>query len=139
MIAAEQLHARILSRLDLSRDLEDEELTELIYEVLQEVSQEEYLTLDQKTMLGRELFNAFRKLDLLQEFLEDEEITEIMINGTQNIFIEKAGRLFQSDKRFLSKDKLDDVIQQIVAGSNRLVNEAWKSRQKVSCLFPMQM
>ena len=124
MIAAEQLHARILSRLDLSRDLEDEELTELIYEVLQEVSQEEYLTLDQKTMLGRELFNAFRKLDLLQEFLEDEEITEIMINGTQNIFIEKAGRLFQSDKRFLSKDKLEDVIQQIVAGSNRLVNEA---------------
>lgn len=76
MIAAEQLHARILSRLDLSRDLEDEELTELIYEVLQEVSQEEYLTLDQKTMLGRELFNAFRKLDLLQEFLEDEEITD---------------------------------------------------------------
>ena len=54
MIAAEQLHARILSRLDLSRDLEDEELTELIYEVLQEVSQVEYLTLDQKTMLGRE-------------------------------------------------------------------------------------
>ena len=124
MIAAEQLHARILSRLDLSRELEDEELTELIYEVLQEVAQEEYLTLDQKTMLGRELFNAFRKLDLLQEFLEDEEITEIMINGTQNIFIEKAGRLFQSDKRFLSKDKLEDVIQQIVAGSNRLVNEA---------------
>ena len=115
MIEAEQLHARILSRLDL---------TELIYEVLQEVSQEEYLPLDQKTMLGKELFNAFRKLDLLQEFLEDDDITEIMINGTQNIFIEKAGRISQSDKRFLSADKLEDVIQQIVAGSNRLVNEA---------------
>ena len=96
----------------------------MIYEVLQEVSQEEYLPLDQKTMLGKELFNAFRKLDLLQEFLEDDDITEIMINGTQNIFIEKAGRISQSDKRFLSADKLEDVIQQIVAGSNRLVNEA---------------
>ena len=124
MIEAEQLHARILARLDMTRDMEDEELTELIYEVLQEVSQEEYLPLDQKTMLGKELFNAFRKLDLLQEFLEDYDITEIMINGTQNIFIEKAGRISQSDKRFLSADKLEDVIQQIVAGSNRLVNEA---------------
>lgn len=124
MIEAEQLHARILARLDMTRDMEDEELTELIYEVLQEVSQEEYLSLDQKTMLGKELFNAFRKLDLLQEFLEDDDITEIMINGTQNIFIEKAGRISQSDKRFLSADKLEDVIQQIVAGSNRLVNEA---------------
>ena len=124
MIEAEQLHARILARLDMTRDIEDEELTELIYEVLQEVSQEEYLPLDQKTMLGKELFNAFRKLDLLQEFLEDDDITEIMINGTQNIFIEKAGRISQSDKRFLSADKLEDVIQQIVAGSNRLVNEA---------------
>ena len=63
MIEAEQLHARILSRLDMTRDMEDEELTELIYEVLQEASQEEYLPLDQKTMLGKELFNAFRKLD----------------------------------------------------------------------------
>ena len=124
MIEAEQLHARILARLDMTRDMEDEELTELIYEVLQEVSQEEYLSLDQKTMLGKELFNSFRKLDLLQEFLEDDDITEIMINGTQNIFIEKAGRISQSDKRFLSADKLEDVIQQIVAGSNRLVNEA---------------
>ena len=124
MIEAEQLHARILARLDMTRDMEDEELTELIYEVLQEVSQEEYLPLDQKTMLGKELFNAFLKLDLLQEFLEDDDITEIMINGTQNIFIEKAGRISQSDKRFLSADKLEDVIQQIVAGSNRLVNEA---------------
>ena len=76
MIEAEQLHARILARLDMTRDMEDEELTELIYEVLQEVSQEEYLPLDQKTMLGKELFNAFRKLDLLQEFLEQIQSAE---------------------------------------------------------------
>lgn len=117
------MHARILQKLDMTREIEDEELTELIYGVLQEVSQEEYLTLERKTMLGKELFNAFRKLDLLQEFLENEEITEIMINGTQNIFYEKEGRIFQSEKRFLSREKLEDVIQQIVAGANRLVNE----------------
>ena len=124
MIGSEQLHARILERMDMTREIEDEELTQLIYHVLKEASEEEYLSLDEKTILGRELFNAFRKLDLLQEFREDETITEIMINGTQNIFYERNGRILQSGKRFLSKDKLEDVVQQIAAGSNRLVNEA---------------
>ncbi|MBC5745031.1 CpaF family protein [Lachnospiraceae bacterium MD308] len=124
MIEAEQLHARILEELDLTREVEDEELTKIIHQVLKEAGEREYISLNQRTVLGKELFNAFRKLDLLQEFLEDEEITEIMINGTQNIFYEKDGRLYQSEKRFLSKEKLEDVIQQIAAGSNRLVNEA---------------
>lgn len=124
MIEAEQLHARILDELDLSKEVEDEELTRIIYRVLREAESREYLPLNAKTALGRELFNAFRKLDMLEEFLEDDEITEVMINGTQNIFYEKKGRIFQSDKRFLSKEKLEDVIQQIVAGANRLVNEA---------------
>lgn len=124
MIEAEQLHERILDELDLSKEVEDEELTRIIYRVLREAESREYLPLNVKTALGRELFNAFRKLDLLEEFLEDDEITEVMINGTQNIFYEKKGRIFQSDKRFLSKEKLEDVIQQIVAGANRLVNEA---------------
>lgn len=124
MIQAEQLHARILEELDLSRDIPDEELTELIHRVLDEVSGREYIPLGKKAELGRELFNAFRKFDLLQEFLEDDEITEIMINGTQNIFLEKEGKLIRSGKRFVSREKLEDVIQQIVAGSNRIVNEA---------------
>lgn len=124
MILAEQLHARILEKLDLTREIEDEELTQLIYRVLNEASQQEYLPLAQKTALGKELFNAFRKLDLLEEFLEDDEITEVMINGTEAIFYERGGRLYQSEKRFLSREKLEDVVQQIVAGSNRLVNEA---------------
>ena len=124
MTLAEQLHARILEELDLTREIEDEELTQLIYRVLNEASQQEYLPLAQKTALGKELFNAFRKLDLLEEFLEDDEITEVMINGTEAIFYERGGRLYQSEKRFLSREKLEDVVQQIVAGSNRLVNEA---------------
>lgn len=124
MIEAEQLHARILEELDLTREVEDEELTKIIHQVLKEAGEREYISLSEKTALGKELFNAFRKLDLLQEFLEDDNITEIMINGTQNIFYEREGKLYQSEKRFLSKEKLEDVIQQIVAGSNRLVNEA---------------
>ncbi len=124
MPEAEQLHARILEEMDLSREVEDEELTKIIYRVLKEYGEQGYLSLAEKTALGRELFNAFRKLDLLQEFLEDEDITEIMINGTQNIFYEKNGRLYESDKRFLSRDKLEDVVQQIAAGSDRVVNEA---------------
>lgn len=124
MIQAEQLHDRILEKLDLSREVEDDELMEFIYEVLEEQSVQEYIPLKEKAMLGKELFNAFRKLDLLQELIEDEDITEIMINGTRNIFIEKAGRILQTDRRFASREKLEDVVQQIVAGSNRIINEA---------------
>lgn len=113
-----------MEELDLSKEVEDEELTRIIYQVLREAGMQEYIPLNTRTALGKELFNAFRKLDLLQEFLEDEDITEIMINGTQSIFYERGGCLYQSDKRFVSRDKLEDVIQQIVAGSNRLVNEA---------------
>ncbi len=124
MIQAEQLHARILEELDMSRETDDEELTRLIHRVLNEAQEQEYIPLARRSELGRELFNAFRKLNLLQEFLEDEEITEIMINGTQNIFLEKNGRLYSTRKRFASEEKLEDVIQQIVSGSNRIVNEA---------------
>lgn len=110
--------------MDLSREIEDEELMELILQILEEESRRDYIPLQRKASLGRELFNAFRKLDLLQELIEDDEITEVMINGTQNIFVEKGGRLYMTDKRFASREKLEDVIQQIVAGSNRLVNES---------------
>ena len=111
MIQAEQLHARILEELDLSRDIPDEELTELIHRVLDEASGREYIPLGKKAELGRELFNAFRKFDLLQEFLEDDKITEIMINGTENIFLEKEGKLIRSGKRFVSREKLEDCCR----------------------------
>lgn len=120
----EQLQERILEELDLSKEVADEELMELIHRVLEESGEHTYIPLKEKASLGKELFNAFRKLDILQELIEDEEITEIMINGTDNIFIEKDGRLSQLQKRFGNRSKLEDVIQQIVAGANRIVNEA---------------
>lgn len=124
MIQAEELHGKILEELDLSQDVDDEALTELIHEVLETKAQEEFIPLQEKIMLGRELYNAFRKLDILQELIEDDEITEIMINGTENIFVEKDGCIHQLQKRFMSKTKLEDVVQQIVASANRIVNEA---------------
>lgn len=124
MLRAEQLHEQVLAKLDLSREASDEELLELIHKVLEERSRTEFIPLQEKAALGKELFNAFRKLDILQELIEDETITEIMINGTDNIFIERDGRITLSDKKFLSRGKLEDVIQQMVADCNRIVNEA---------------
>ena len=124
MIRAEELQEKILGELDLSQEVDDTQLIELIHCVLEAKGKESYIPLREKTALGKELFNAFRKLDVLQELIEDDDITEIMINGTECIFIERDGRLQQLQKRFVSRSKLEDVIQQIVASANRIVNEA---------------
>lgn len=120
----EDLHRRVMEELDLSKEIPDETLQEVIHRIIKEESMKEHISLHERAILGKEIFNSFRKLDVLQELLEDEEITEIMINGTQNIFIEREGRLLELNRRFLSRRKLEDVVQQIVAGVNRMVNEA---------------
>ncbi len=124
MICVEELQERVLQELDMSKEIADDELMDVIYRVLEENDQGKYITLKQKVGLGKELFNTFRKLDILQELLEDDDITEIMINGTEYIFIEKEGRLLKLEKRFVDRKKLEDIVQQIVAGSNRMVNES---------------
>lgn len=124
MLQVEELQKRVLEEMDLSKEVADEELMEIIRGILGENAKETYIPLREKAVIGKELFNAFRKLDILQELLEDDDITEIMINGTENIFIEKDGGLMQLQKRFVDRNKLEDVIQQIVAGANRIVNEA---------------
>ena len=124
MDTMEQMYDRVLKKMDMGHEMTDEELLDLIHIALNEAGQEKYMPLQEKIQISRELFNAFRKLDILQDLVEDEEITEIMINGTESIFLEKSGQLFQPDKRFVSGTKLEDVIQQIVAGTNRYVNEA---------------
>lgn len=124
MLQVEQIQRRILEELDLSKEVGDDELMEIIHRVLGESQEDAYVSLREKAGIGKELFNALRKLDILQELLEDENITEIMINGTENIFIEKEGHLFQLTKHFSERQKLEDVVQQIVAGANRIVNEA---------------
>lgn len=105
MLRAEELHEQILARMDLSTEPTDEKLQEIIHEVLEEHSREEFIPLREKAVLGKELFNALRKLDILQELLEDETITEIMINGVENIFIEQNGNIFISEKKVFVKGK----------------------------------
>ena len=121
---AELIYGQVLQRMDMTRETGDEELQELIRMTLEEASEKEYLPLNEKIELSRELFHAFRKLDILQELLEDPKITEIMVNGTDHIFYEKGGRLFRSERKFMSEERLVDVIQQIVGEANRYVSEA---------------
>ena len=85
----ERLYDRVIEKMDMTCDMEDEELQELIHEVLEEASKEEFIPLQEKIRISKELFNAFRKLDILQDLIEDDEITEIMINGTD--FWKKRG------------------------------------------------
>lgn len=117
-----EIREKVMNRLDLTRTVTDEELEELIDEELLRWSKSHWLSLEQRIQYAKEIFNSMRKLDVLQELLEDEAVTEIMVNGSRNIFYEKAGALHQWDRQFASEDKLEDVIQQIVGQNNRRVN-----------------
>lgn len=118
------LRQRLMERLDSSRELEDGQILEFIDELVLEYGRREGLTLAEKTGLRQELFYSVRKLDVLQELLEDDTVTEIMVNGPKQIFVERAGRITKWKKSFSSQEKLEDVIQQIVGKCNRTVNEA---------------
>ncbi len=114
----------VRANLDLSREMENEEVKELIFRVIAEYTGHQYLSLSQKETLAKEIFASVRELDILQELVDDDTITEIMVNGPNEIFIERKGRICKTDKQFASEEKLEDVIQQIVASCNRVVNES---------------
>lgn len=118
------LKERLLESIDYSRESSDEEIRELIDEMLVREAREEPLSLAERGRLRKELFHAVRKLDVLQELVDDPQVTEIMINGPDNIFIERGGRLLESELHFDGEEKLQNVIQQIVSDCNRTVNEA---------------
>ena len=124
MIKSELLYEKVMLRLDMTRETGEEELQEIILAVIEEAAEEEFLPLSEKIRISRELFNAFRRLDILQDLIEDDSITEIMVNGTENIFYEMGGRLYRTDRHFISEERLCDVIQQIVGETNRYVNES---------------
>lgn len=119
-----RLRERLAESIDYSTEKSDAEIQEMIDELLTKESKAAPLPLTERELLRRELFHAIRKLDVLQDLVDDTHITEIMINGPKYIFIERDGRLYQSDLQFESEEQLQNVIQQIVAGCNRVVNEA---------------
>ncbi len=120
----QELRALLMERLDLARELSDEEILEEIDDLILGRMREYCLSLKEKVQLRQELFHSVRKLDVLQELIEDETVTEIMVNGPDAIFVERAGKLTKWDKTFTSGEKLEDVIQQIVGKCNRVVNES---------------
>lgn len=125
MELCEELKKQILERVDLSREVSDEEIQELIDEVVLFCGKERHLSLNERCRIKRELFYALRKMDVLQELLEEKSVTEIMVNGTDGIFLEKNGKLSRWEKSFSSKERILDIIQQITGACNRVVNEAF--------------
>lgn len=122
--ATEEIRKQTLERLDLSADLTDKQVLTTIEETILAYGREHYLPLSEKYRLKEEIFHGIRGLDILEELLADESVTEIMINGHENIFYERKGKLYLWEKRFSSEERLRDVIQKMAAEANRVVNEA---------------
>lgn len=116
------LQNQLFEQLNSLWESDDEEILEKIDELLLQEGSNYGLSLNEKANLRKELFRSIRKLDVLQELLEDTSITEIMVNGWDKIFIEREGHLITWNKTFTSSGKLEDVIQQIVARCNRVIN-----------------
>lgn len=116
---------RVKERIDYSKDTDEEEILKIIDNEMIAYPGRKAMSVDNVLKLRTEIFYSLRKYDIIQEYLEDDDITEIMINGPDAIFIEKEGNLIKTEKAFSSKEKLEDIIQQMVGACNRAVNEAY--------------
>ena len=119
-----QIREIVSGRLDLTRNISDDEIREVISEIVMEQSRQQYMSLNEKKTLMEGVFNSMRGLDVLQPLVDDPSITEIMINGPHNVFVEQNGRLYKKDVSFGTNEKLENVILNIVSKVNRTVNEA---------------
>ena len=115
---------RVIASLDFSKDISDEEMYSLIDTELANAFKNLAVSVSERKRLRNLVFHSIRKLDILQQLIDDPGITEIMVNGTDNIFIERNGSISRFNGRFESREKLEDVVQQIVASCNRVVNES---------------
>ena len=117
-----ELRRNVLGQLKDQIYLEDEQLYDQIDAAIRQKGREVYLPLKERLWLRNSLYDSFRRLDILQELLDDKEVTEIMINGAGKIFIEKKGKMLLWNRRFEKTEQLEDIIQQIVGKVNRIVN-----------------
>lgn len=120
----ETLHRELMALLETSPELSDGQILELIDGLLVDSETGRCLSLQEKDGLRDELFCSVRRLDVLQELIDDPQVTEIMVNGCHNIFVERDGRITRFEKNFTAPEKLEDVIQQIVGKCNRIINES---------------
>ena len=119
----EKIRKKVLEKLEYDQESSDECIQELIRQCLEEETKQDFLPYYRRVVLGKEIFYSLRKLDILQPLLENTQITEIMVNGTESVFIEENGSLKRLEIRFDSEEKLKNIIQQIVAKCNRVVND----------------
>lgn len=120
----EEIREKVLDRVDYSKETSDEEIKEMIDNVISGEMNLRIWTVQERKRLEKDIFASLRRWDILQNVLEDEQVTEIMVNGTEHIFVEKNGAIIKLGQHFSSEEKLRDLIQRIVAGCNRSVNEA---------------
>lgn len=121
---SEKVRKQVLSDIDVSRDLEDEEIWDIISRAASEEVKQKSISLRDRIELEKRVFDSLKRLDVLQELIDDAEVTEIMVNGPDSIFYEKNGCIQQYDGRFSSEEKMQDIIQQIVGRHNRVVNQS---------------
>ena len=119
-----ECRSRLMDQLELSRDMPDAEILALIDELIAQTDPARRMRFSDRSHLRTELFNSVRRLDILQELIDDDSVTEIMVNGTDSIYVERSGRLTKWEKHFTSREKLQDIVQSIVAISNRVANES---------------
>jgi pilus assembly protein CpaF len=119
---AVEIRRRVLQQLDLSRESTDEELIELIAEEISKEAQNSVISLRERVSLEQQIFNSLRKLDAIQDLVDDPTVTEIMVNGPKHIFYERDGKVMAWEGAFSSEERLQDILQQIVARHNRVIN-----------------
>lgn len=119
-----EVKQRVTQEVDTGQEFIDEELMEIIEESISRECQQKMISIKNREIIRNTIFNSMKRFDVLQELIDDNSITEIMINGYQDIFVEKYGRLIRWDKQFDSKQRLEDIVQKIAAVSNKIVNES---------------
>lgn len=119
----EELRENVINKVDMTIEPTDSQLKDIIDEVVKEKCDIRYLPLGERWKLHNKLFNSIRGLGVIEDLLKDEDITEIMINGCSKIFVERKGIIEEYSGEYFSNERLNDVIQQIVARTNRRVNE----------------
>lgn len=117
-----RLRERLRAELEGKRQMEEDELSAMIDSFISQEGEREYLPLGERLKLRAELYNSFKKLDILQELVDDPGITEIMVNGPESVFVESGGKMKRWERHFESREQLEDLIQQIVSRVNRAVN-----------------
>ena len=119
----DSLREKLMDLLEEHGDAEDDEIRAMIDDLVLADSGERRLSVTERLNLGRELFYSVRRLDILQDLIDDKSVTEIMVNGPDCIYVEQNGKIRKWERAFTSREKLEDVIQQIVGKCNRVVNE----------------